>query len=352
MSEFPEVARQRLSRVARGGEHPDAGLLTALVEGTLTKTNRDGVFAHLVTCSECNRLVALIAPEREVASVAQPAEVRRRWFAWVPVRWAGVAAAAAVVVSAVVIGRIERQVKVPAAPSVAVEKAPLPSMTAQLPVPVTVQPGAPPPPNRASQPATRPRRQGESAAFSRKPAVAPIDPAIAAQSRPAVPGRVRGQTAFQTSMASSPGSPSEMSPAVSEPVQPLVKATPAPAGTANIPPAPARSIGPIWSVSAGVLRRSKDSGHTWTAMAVPSRVPLHALSVLGGDIWTGGDQGALFHSSDSGQTWTAVVPTWNGTTLSGDIMRIAFSDPRHGGIATRNGDVWMTRDGGATWSRQ
>ncbi len=351
MAEFPEVARRRLSRVMGGGDHPDAGLLTAFVEGTLTKAHRDDMFDHLVVCSECNRLVALIAPEIEVASIKQPSEVRRRWFAWTPVRWAGVAAAAAVVVSAVVIGRIDRQIKVPAAPSVAGEKAPSPSMTAQLPVPVTVQPSTPGPTNKASQPASNPRKRAESAAVSGQSAVAPVDLAIAAQSRPAVPGEVRGQTAFQTSMTSMAGSPGELSPAVAEPVQPPVKAAPAPVGTANVAAAPARPMEPMWSVSdAGVLQRSNDSGHTWVAVAVPSRVPLHALSALGPDIWTGGDQGALYHSSDGGQTWTAVVPTWNGTSLSADIARIAFSDLRHGWIATRNGAIWTTRDGGATWS--
>jgi len=350
MAEFPEVARRRLSRVVGGGDHPDAGLLTAFVEGMLAKTHRNEVFDHLVSCSECNRLVALIAPEREVPSIVQPAELRRRWFAWRPVRWAG-AAAAAVVVSAVLIGRIDQQTKVPAAPSAAVEKASLPRMTAQLPYPVTVQPGPPRPTNKPSQRAPNSRELAGSAALSVKPALAQVNPAIAAQSRPAVPGDVRGQSAFQTSMMSSAGSPQELARAIVEPLPPPVKAEPASVMTANVPAAPASPIELVWSVSdAGLLQKSTDSGHTWEAVAVPSRVPLHALSVLGQDIWTGGDQGALYHSTDAGWTWTAVVPTSNGARLSADIARIAFSDLRHGWVATRDGDIWTTRDGGATWS--
>jgi hypothetical protein len=345
MPELPEVARQRLSRMVGAENHPDAGLLTALVEGTLTKTHRDDVFAHLAACSECNRLVELIAPEREVTRLVQPTEVRRRWFAWTPARWAGAAAAVAVVVSAVVIGRVGQQTKVPPAPSAAVEKAWSPAMSAQLPAPVTVQP-TPHPPHKPSH-APKARELAESDAASRHP----VTPAIAAQSRPAVAGEVSDRTAFQTSMMSSAGPPPEPSPAGVEP--PPVKAEPAPVIAANVPATPAHPVEPTWSVSdAGVLQQSTDSGHTWTAVTVPARMSLHAVSVLGQDIWIGGDQGALYHSTDAGQTWTAVAPTSNGIPLSADITRIAFSDLRHGWIATRNGDVWKTRDGGATWSRQ
>jgi hypothetical protein len=352
MSEFPEVARRRLSRVAGGGDHPDAGLLTAFVEGTLTKTHRDGVFDHLVACSQCNQLVSLIAPEREVGSVAQPAEVRRGWFAWIPVRWAGVAAAAAVVVSAVVIGRIGQPIKGPSTPSAVVERAPSPGMTAQLPVPaIAAQSSTPGPANKASHRAAKLHGLTQRPAVSPQTASAQGDPAVAAQSRPAAPGGVPGETAFQTSMfqtsiMSGPDSLLELSPSGIEP--PPVKPEPVP--IIATPPTP---TGPIWSVSdAGVLQTSNDSGHTWAAVAVPTRLPMHAVSVSGLDVWTGGDQGALYHSADAGQTWTAVVPTSNGMPLSADIMRIAFSDLRHGWIATRNGDIWMTRDGGASWSRK
>jgi len=345
MSEFPEVARRCLSRVPGGADHPDAGLLTAFVEATLTKTHRDEVLDHLVACSECNRLVALLAPAREVASVVQPAELSRRWFAWTPVRWAGAAAAVAVVVTAVVIGRIGEQIKAPTAPLAAAEQAPPPGMTAQLPVAVTAQPR----PRRTNKPAPNPREVAESTAVAAQPALEQVDPAITAQSRPAAPGDVRGEMAFQTSTMSSADTWLELEPAAVEP--PPVKAARAPVITANLPGTPAPPTGPTWSVSDGVLQKSND-GRTWAAVIVPSRAPLRALSVLGQDIWTGGDQGALFHSTDAGQTWTEVVLTSDGVRLSADILRIAFSDLRHGWIATRKGDIWATRDGGATWSQK
>jgi photosystem II stability/assembly factor-like uncharacterized protein len=71
---------------------------------------------------------------------------------------------------------------------------------------------------------------------------------------------------------------------------------------------------------------------------------------LGQDIWIGGNGGALYHSTDGGQNWVAVIPISDGKTLFADIVRIAFSAPSHGWIATRSGEIWTTRDGGATWS--
>jgi len=342
MPELPEVVRRHFSRAMGGEDHPDAGLLTALIEGTLTQTHRAAVFDHLVACSECNRLVALIAPEREVTSAVQPVEARRRWFTWTPVRWAAVGAALAVVIIAVVIGRIDRQTVVPGAPSARVEQVPTASMSAQLPV--LVQPRTSRPSSKPAQPASH-ARQGvpSQPALSRGAALA------AAQSRPAASGDVLGENAFQTSMMSDPSAWAELSPSTGEP--PTVKPEPAPAASVAAPALPTGPTEPMWSLSeAGMLQKSNDRGHTWAAVAVPSRVPLHALSVLGQEIWIGGDQGTLYHSTDAGQSWTAVVPTANGVPVSADIMRIAFADQRHGWIATRNGEIWKTRDSGATWS--
>jgi hypothetical protein len=342
MAGLPEIARRRLSRAPGVGDHPDAGLLTAFVEGTLTKSHRDNVLDHLVTCSGCNRLVALIAPVREAGRVLLPAEARRRWFVRTPMRWAAATAAIAVVVSAVVIGRIGHQVGVPPVPSTAVEKAP--SANAQLSAQLTVQPNTPRSVKKLLQQAPSLRRRPQSGTPSPQPALAQVNASIAPQSLPALPGDIRDQTTFQTSMFTSAESWLEPSPVS---IEPPLKAEP----PANIPAAPSAPTGPLWLVSdAGVLQKSNDSGHTWVPVVALSRVPLRALSVLGEEIWAGGDKGALYHSSDAGQTWIAVVPISNSAALSEDIVRIAFSDLRHGWIATRNGDIWTTRDGGATWS--
>jgi hypothetical protein len=348
MVELPEVARRCLSRTAACQGHPDAELLTAFVEGTLARTHRDDLLNHLVACSDCNRLVALIAPQHEVSSVVQSVPARRGWFAWTPLRWAGAAAAAAVIVSAIWVGRIDEPAAVPASPSIAVQKASVPSTTARLsPVPAAVQPGKPTADKR-SQP---PREFAKSPALP--PSIAPVAPATPtfAESRPAVPGNVRDQSAFQTSVISGVNPQQELPLSSAEPLHRPPKLDAAPVIKPEVPAAPARATGPVWSVSdSGVLQKSTDSGRTWAAVPVPARAPLRAVSVLGQDIWIGGDRGALYHSTDGGQGWVSVTPISDGKTLDADIVRIAFSDPGHGWVATRSGAIWTTRDGGATWS--
>jgi hypothetical protein len=347
MVEFPEIARRHLSRIENCGDHPDSGMLTAFVEGTLTKAHRKDIFDHLSGCSECNRVVAMIAPEQEVIPVVQPIAARRGWLAWGSLRWAGAAVATAMVVSAVWIGRIDQTPTRPAAPSAVVQPAPLVSRTAQVPLPATVvvEPSASSR-SRSRQPAPEPRVLAKAAPAATPPAVAQFDPVIAAQSRTGVPGDVRGGSAFQTSVLSG-GSPTPPLAAAKPPQ--AVKPDPGPAlKDSAVPAAP---TGPMWSVSdAGVLQRSNDGGHRWAAVAVPNRAPLRVLSVVDQDIWAGGDRGELYHSADAGRTWISVVPVWNGQTLTADIVRLAFTDLRHGWVVTKDGEIWMTSDAGASWS--
>ena len=347
--EFPEMARKHLRRLPAEGDHPDAGLLTALVEGTLARTHRDYVFSHLAACSECNRLVAMIAPESDAIRALQPAALRHRWFAWRPLPWAGAATAAvAILVTAAFLGRNGQPTRTPAPPVIAaVEKAPSSGTPAHIPV---AQPDAPRPVYRAAKPAQSARPLPQPAPS--QPSLPPADAVVAAQSRPAAPGDVRGQTAFQTSMISDAGAWPEATSSENQP--PALKTEPAPLTAANIPPVPVQPAGPLWSVSeTGALQKSNDNGQTWAAVALPARVPMHAVSVSGQDIWTGGDHGSLFHSTDAGQSWIAVTPTLSsGAVLSDDIMRIVFSGGNHGWIATRKSELWTTRDGGATWVRR
>jgi hypothetical protein len=286
--------------------------------------------------------VALI-PSAELSGARQPVAIRHRWFAWSPMRWAGAAAVAAIVVSSVVVGRIERQTKVSPAAPVVIATSQSPNAPAQPMVQAT-QSEAPRRGDKPSQQVPSSRRPAESAAASTRQPSPQAEPPIAAQNRPAAPTGVSGQEAFQTAMISSaPASTVEIAPAKSEPSP----------NTAAAPPAAPAAAGPVWSVSeVGMLQRSSDSGHTWARVSVPSRAPLRAVSVSGQDIWTGGDRGALYHSTDGGQTWTAIVPTANGVALSEDITRIGFLDAHRGWIATRKGEMWTTRDGGVSWSLQ
>ena len=76
-----------------GGAHPDANLLAAFVEKTLTEKERSQVLTHLAQCAECREATVLALPAEVEA--AQPARwpARRGWSAWQTLRWGALAAA-------------------------------------------------------------------------------------------------------------------------------------------------------------------------------------------------------------------------------------------------------------------
>jgi hypothetical protein len=107
MSELPKFVTGRLRGTQLAGEHPDADLLTAFAEKSLSEREQASVLAHLAACGDCRDVIALAvqsdlepAPLRERAASAL--EPPRRWFRWPALRW-GAAAACAVIVSAAVL---------------------------------------------------------------------------------------------------------------------------------------------------------------------------------------------------------------------------------------------------------
>jgi hypothetical protein len=158
---------------------------------------------------------------------------------------------------------------------------------------------------------------------------------------------------------------------------------------------------PRWTISAtGTLQRSLDGGKTWLDVNVavdqtaanftpsaqaganaemtaetqtmarsaapaevksrrkqsaPAVTPIfHALSVSDNpsEVWAGGSGAALYHTVDAGKRWTRVMPSAAGIVLTGDIIRIQFSDARSGTVTTSTSEVWTTSDDGQTWRKQ
>ena len=130
MSELPKFVVNHLRNAQLIGEHPDADVLTAFAEQSLSECERTSVLLHLSTCPDCRELTALVMdrepaevlvhaaahsssvapPERiELAVAAGRAsrEVTPSWFRWPSfsspaLRWVA-AAACVVVVSAAVL---------------------------------------------------------------------------------------------------------------------------------------------------------------------------------------------------------------------------------------------------------
>jgi hypothetical protein len=83
----------------------------------------------------------------------------------------------------------------------------------------------------------------------------------------------------------------------------------------------------------------------------PAGIVFRAVSASALEVWAGGSAGVLYHSSDGGQHWLRVIPAVGGVALTGDIIRIEFSDARNGTIATSTAELWTTANAGQSWQK-
>lgn len=126
------------------------------------------------------------------------------------------------------------------------------------------------------------------------------------------------------------------------------------------------------------LRRSDDSGRTWTEVAVPvypaqpEGAPgpawkldqIWVLETGGADqpgtLWAGTLPGGLFRSDDRGEHWQLVEALWHDPTRADwggggydhpGIHSVCVDprDSRHLTLAISTGGVWRTRDAGGSW---
>jgi hypothetical protein len=69
--------------------HPEAELLVAFAEHSLTPHERESVLMHLADCAECREILFVAQyglPEEQSAAVVAPASAARaNWFAWRPI---------------------------------------------------------------------------------------------------------------------------------------------------------------------------------------------------------------------------------------------------------------------------
>jgi hypothetical protein len=100
--DVPNIVLKRLQRQspAPADWHPDADLLTAFTERSLTSHEREQVMSHLADCGDCREVleVALPAFEADVTPVTITAS-RRGWLSWPTLRWGVVAAGLALITS-------------------------------------------------------------------------------------------------------------------------------------------------------------------------------------------------------------------------------------------------------------
>jgi Putative zinc-finger len=137
MEQLPKIVREQLRMNSAVEPHPDADLLTAYMEQSLTSRERLQIDDHLAGCSECRQIVALAIPETGSVVVAgETARVSgKSWLRWPALRW-GAIAACVVVVSGAVVMQFTRKASAPARYSA--EQAPRhvePAPSTQTPAP-------------------------------------------------------------------------------------------------------------------------------------------------------------------------------------------------------------------------
>src|SRR2546430_13220141 len=100
MEQLPKIVKERLGLAMQAKEHPDANLLTAFSENSLTKHERAHLLEHLASCAECRNVVSLVTPD-VAADSSLPAVARPAWMSWPMLRWSAVAACVVIVGAAV-----------------------------------------------------------------------------------------------------------------------------------------------------------------------------------------------------------------------------------------------------------
>jgi hypothetical protein len=101
MQNVPKIVVKRL-QAPPAESHPDADLLTAFAEHSLTGGERDHVVEHLARCGDCRDVVSLALPAQ--VELQPSAESSADWFRWTllrgsALRWAAVTAGVVLIAS-------------------------------------------------------------------------------------------------------------------------------------------------------------------------------------------------------------------------------------------------------------
>jgi hypothetical protein len=375
MFRLPKIVLERLRRKALAPEasgsfspapgqaasqHPDANLLAAFVERSLTERERGQVLNHLAQCAGCRELVELTLPAEATPALLEHSPVRPGWRAWPLLRWSALAATLAAVAVAV-IWHPSPWRKQPIAARLASKQSEQALLATAPPAPPAARqvkktserasgaakPSAPPPAPSHHPPVARAK------GISRTENQAEIHTAAAAPEARVIPGDLETAPAASVPRPSTaPSPPRAATAAVS--ADALKAKAPSLAFRGALAGAFAQ-FSARWTISAdGKVQRSTDQGATWQDVHVDDQVTFRVLQALGRDIWAGGSGGALYHSPDGGLTWNRVRLSEGGVSPTDAIVAIITSTghPERLTIRTASGEQWMTEDNGQHWLRE
>lgn len=115
MQNVPNIVREGLKASAPADNHPDADLLTAFAERSLSDRERSTVLEHLSRCGDCRDILALALPATETEQIVV-SPMPNRWLTWPALRW-GFVAAGVIAVASVGIVKYQRNMQSPATAS-------------------------------------------------------------------------------------------------------------------------------------------------------------------------------------------------------------------------------------------
>jgi hypothetical protein len=327
--------------------------------------------AHLASCARCQAVVADLARSEPPTLYVHPraiGETSVRPWTW-HLRWLAPLAAAASVVAAVVL-----QTKPASAPSATPPSAVGQSARA-LPSESLPQATVPPVEREKAQPAAQ---EGAASEKQAKNATLPrVDKA---------PTRTLASVLRGPVPPAAPPQPSAAPPAPSADAGPVAPSTPPPAAAREADQVVAESAAPAakpvaskqradtagqpmtfatatafstlsafapdgragWKYQgAGVIKRTTDSGASWTDQALPAGVRLSLLSAASERVcWAAGPGGVLARTID-GLNWHLVTGPSQAT-----IVGLVASGGTSARVRTADGLTYETHDGGVTWQQR
>ncbi|MGA2019472.1 MAG: YCF48-related protein [Candidatus Sulfotelmatobacter sp.] len=106
MQNVPKFVLKRMKETPpAAGSHPDADLLTAFAEQSISGDERARLMEHLALCGDCRDVVAMALPVTEIVAMPVSASTARiGWLRWPAIRWGALAAGILAVAS---IGMVE-----------------------------------------------------------------------------------------------------------------------------------------------------------------------------------------------------------------------------------------------------
>ena len=382
MRGLPKIVLERLKSKSIGNRqsaienqqspHPDANLLAAFVEKTLTARERTQVLNHLAQCAECRELVTLTLPAKVDRTQLEQSPARRGWSAWPTLRWGALAAALGAVVVVVALHSFPwRKHEIATRPPGAESKRPAPLVATAHP-PATLEAQNVPPVSGARE-ISKSGKATSLQAVPTSPLLAKVapEPSVASGGTPKAGLGAEAQARLTTEAAKAESVAIPKGYTVGGALAPS-STPPAPRAVAPMRVKEAQALPPsmafrkeaaralvqptaLWTISSGgKVQRSDDGGKTWEEVPIDDTVTFRVIQAVGKDVWAGGSGGALYHSSDGGAAWTRANLISGGSPTTEPIVAITSSsrDLQHITVRTASGEQWSTEDGGQHWQSE